>query len=83
MMTHVVSGHDHFARVQHSLESMPINLDSLWLSVAHLERSGVLKELGLGLEDAWGAFCEVVFQLMPSDPKPVQQQTVARKPTDI
>jgi len=79
----VETGRGHFGKVQHAFVTMPISSDSIWLSVAHLERSHVLMELGLGLHDAWGAICEVVVQLMPSTPKPAGLRTVARKHTDI
>jgi hypothetical protein len=79
----VASGRGHFERVQRAIVTMPISADSVWLSVAHLERANVLKELSLGLQDAGTALYEVVIQLMPATSKPVDSRSAAHKPADI
>lgn len=71
----IASGRGHFDHLQRAIVSMPIHADSVWLSVAHLERANVLTELCLGLQDAGSALYEVVILLMPTTSKPVDSRS--------
>ena len=78
LQARVDAGRGHFQRLGGIVASVPVRPDSLWQSVAWLERKGALHELTLGVEDGWAALRLVVAGLAPHRTESVQEKTAER-----